>query len=259
MIEFLCPNGHRIRCQASQVGRAAKCPRCGVKFRVPDATELNIPHKGDSSSSVFRLEFTEPGVGGKGTSSTTDAATKPPEFEFLCPNGHRLHGPVSLQGKPGECPDCGSRFRVPAYEDIPAEEKTEEEIHLGPVDGRADSGIHEPASASPALKHHGSHQGQAAESASATVFSAMPGEAIASLVERLWKIRPKVATVEIRLRSGETFTPDRFLAKASQQNHQGIFAINQPDATVSLVVVPWDAVERVTVRGLKELPKDLAD
>ena len=87
----------------------------------------------------------------------------------------------------------------------------------------------------------------------------MSGEAIATLVARLWNIRPKVATVELRLRSGETFTPDRFLAKASRESRQGVFATNEPDATVSLVVVPWDAVEQVTIRGLKELPKDLAD
>jgi len=37
MIEFLCPNGHHIRCGDQQAGRAAKCPRCGVAFRVPDA------------------------------------------------------------------------------------------------------------------------------------------------------------------------------------------------------------------------------
>jgi len=261
MIEFLCPNGHRIRCQASQAGRAAKCPRCGVRFRVPDATELDIPQMGDSDPSVLRPEFTDSGVGGKRAPNTAGAAPKQPEFEFLCPNGHRLHGPASLQGRPGECPDCGSRFRIPSYEDIPAEETTEEEIHLGRVNGREDSGIHAPVAAPPSSKPHASRQGQA-EDPGATMPAVSPlmaGEATAALVARLWNIRPKGATVELRLRSGETFTPDRFLAKASRESRQGVFATSEPGATVSLVVVAWDAVERVTIRGLKELPKELAD
>lgn len=35
MIEFLCPNNHRIRCPDEQAGRAAKCPKCGAKFVIP--------------------------------------------------------------------------------------------------------------------------------------------------------------------------------------------------------------------------------
>jgi hypothetical protein len=260
MIEFLCPNGHRIRCQASQAGRAAKCPRCGVNFRVPDAAELNTPHIGESDPSVLPPEFTDSGVGVKKTRNTTAAATKQSQFEFLCPNGHRLHGPASLQGRPGECPDCGSRFRIPSYEDIPAEEETEEEIHLGRVDGREGSGIRGPA-ATPQSRPHASRQGRAEELTAAPPpgSPSMAGEAFAALFIRLWSIRSQGATVELRLRSGETVTPDQFLAKASREGRQGVFATSEPDATVSLVVVPWDAVERVTIGGLKELPKELAD
>jgi hypothetical protein len=256
MIEFLCPNGHRIRCQAIQAGKAAKCPRCGVKFRVPDATELNTPHVGESDPSVVRLEFTDSGVGGR---KTAGAVTKQPQFEFLCPNGHRLHGPASLQGRPGECPDCGSRFRIPSYEDIAAEEETEEEIHLGRVNGREGSGIRGPA-ATPQSRPHVSRHDSAEEPMTTTPISpAMAGEAIAALLARLWNIRPKGATVELRLRSGETFTPDQFLAKASRESRQAVFATTEADATVTLVVVAWDAVERVTIRGLKEVPEELAD
>jgi hypothetical protein len=35
VIEFLCPNNHKIRCPDDQAGRAAKCPKCGVKFLIP--------------------------------------------------------------------------------------------------------------------------------------------------------------------------------------------------------------------------------
>jgi hypothetical protein len=35
VIEFLCPNNHRIRCSDDQAGQKAKCPKCNVKFIIP--------------------------------------------------------------------------------------------------------------------------------------------------------------------------------------------------------------------------------
>ena len=37
---------------------------------------------------------------------------------FLCPNGHKLSGPASLQGKPGQCPHCSSKFVIPDYSEF---------------------------------------------------------------------------------------------------------------------------------------------
>ena len=53
--------------------------------------------------------------------------------------------------------------------------------------------------------------------------------------------------------------PDQFLARASRESRQGVFTTVEADATVSLVVVPWDAVDRMTIRGLKEVPKELGE
>ena len=47
MLQFLCPNGHRIHCPDDQAGRAAKCPKCGSAFKVPTADQL-----GDSDGPV---------------------------------------------------------------------------------------------------------------------------------------------------------------------------------------------------------------
>jgi hypothetical protein len=242
MIEFLCPNGHKIRCQAAQAGRAAKCPRCGVKFRVPDVTDQNLPKTGDSDPSISPPDFTDSSVTGKSALGTSGAAGKEPDFEFLCPNGHRLHGPASLQGRPGECPDCGSRFRIPTYEDIPAEERTEPEIGRGRVDGREGSEI------GARVTPHG-----AAAERSTTA------EATAAMFARLWNMRPKGATIELRLRSGETVVPDQFLARASGESRYGVFTVAEANSTASLVVVPWETVDRMTIRGLGEVPKELGE
>jgi hypothetical protein len=41
VIEFLCPNNHKIRCTDDQAGRAAKCPKCGEKFVIPTNGSAN--------------------------------------------------------------------------------------------------------------------------------------------------------------------------------------------------------------------------
>ena len=122
MIEFLCPNGHRIRCPAEQAGRAAKCPRCGVKFRVPDAADLAPSDVIGSDSGISPAEFTDSGISDKKPPSSIGRAEREPPIEFLCPNGHRLFGAASLQGKAGKCPECGSRFRIPMREETTADD-----------------------------------------------------------------------------------------------------------------------------------------
>jgi hypothetical protein len=241
MIEFLCPNGHKIRCQAAQAGRAAKCPRCGVKFRVPDVTDQSLSKSSDSDPNVSPPDFTDSGVTGTRAGNGGGVARQP-EFEFLCPNGHRLHGPASLQGRPGECPECGSRFRIPTYEDVPAEEEIEQEIGRGRADGREESQIGTRATPS----------GAAADRSAAATTT---GEMFAGL----WKMRPQGATIELRLRSGETIVPQQFLARASAESRHGVFTTAEAESKVSLVVVPWEAVDRMTVRGLSEVPKELAE
>jgi len=236
VIEFLCPNGHRIRCQASQAGRAAKCPRCGVKFRVPDPAEPHVSPAVGSDSGVSQPEFTDsnrklPSIG------PTLGGSKPREFEFLCPNGHRLHGSVDLQGKPGQCPECGSRFRIPSYEDVSGEEAAAADISIGRIDDSAGSDLSQAPS-----DLHGA-----------------PPHPMAALFNRLWRLRSEGATVELRLRDGEAIVPYQFLEKLSRHSRQGVFAVKEPDGSLAIVVVAWDAVARAALRGLGELPGDWAE
>ncbi|MCE5303497.1 MAG: hypothetical protein LLF97_10365 [Planctomycetaceae bacterium] len=237
MIEFLCPNGHRIRCQAAQAGRAAKCPRCGVKFIVPEPTAPNVSPAIGADADASGPEFMESGASSKRLPTLSGSSQKERAFEFLCPNGHRLHGPVSLQGQPGECPLCKSRFRIPTYENVSTEEEAAQDVLLGRIDDRTSS----------------------SDLARLATEHAETGQAMASLFVRLWDLRSDDATIEIRLRDGEAVVPYQFLKKLSQQSRQGVFTVQEPDGSTAVVVVAWHAVARVTVRGLGELPKELAD
>jgi len=266
VIEFLCPNGHRIRCQSEQAGRAAKCPRCGVKFRVPKDTDPNVSGAVGSDSSVSPPDFTDSSVSGKKTTTPAAGKMSEPEMEFLCPNGHLLHGPVSLQGRPGECPDCGSRFRIPTLEEIAAEDEEEEELGLAETAGNLSTkGLDadmladlEPApTPPPASKKPASLE----ESTTRTTISGRgeTGQSMAALVTRLWDCRPKGSIVELKLRNGDVIIPQQFLKKLSQQSRHGAFAVKEADGTLSLVVTAWDVVDRATLRRLDELPKGLSE
>ena len=83
------------------------------------------------------------------------------------------------------------------------------------------------------------------------------GQDMAAWFARLWKIRPEGTTVELSLRDGETIVPDQFLGKLSQQCRQGVFATIEIDGATTLTTVAWDAVARVSLRGMKELPDEL--
>ena len=111
--QFLCPNGHKIRCSEDREGKPAKCPRCGVKFRVPQPSEPGAPQQdsaGNDRPSSTHLESLSIEDSPETAGVAAGPATAEDQIEFLCPNNHLLHGPVGLQGEAGECPECGSRF-----------------------------------------------------------------------------------------------------------------------------------------------------
>ena len=117
MIKFLCPNGHQLSAPENLAGKPGKCPKCSTAFVVPAPAEEEeeamppqpaaaVPNAAGGGSSM------DIGMGsGKGKAGKE-------VFVFLCPNGHKLNGPPSLKGKPGQCPHCGAKFRIPSDDDL---------------------------------------------------------------------------------------------------------------------------------------------
>src|SRR6266850_3362495 len=111
MMKFLCPNGHPLNAPENLAGKSGKCPKCSASFIVPQPDEV-----GQSTNLVAASGSTVTPAMGSGM----DLPGGGEIFVFLCPNGHKLNGPPSLKGKPGQCPHCGARFLIPTDEDIEA-------------------------------------------------------------------------------------------------------------------------------------------
>jgi hypothetical protein len=179
------------------------------------------------------------------------AAPDEPTIAFLCPNGHKLTGPASLQGKPGQCPHCRSKFVIPDYSD---EEQVQPDFNGSGTELAGPAAEHD----IPTLDEL--QPIEEIEAFNVPTEDLSPGIAIgahplAELFDRLWQLRDDKHAVQVHLKDGETIQPDYYAAPSTQQD-QALFAVKNGQGTYMLAVIPWDAVARITVDGVKELPTD---
>ena len=264
VIQFLCPNGHKIHCEQDRAGKPAKCPRCGVRFRVPELSELGQANEpGGQAEGPLREENR---VVDHESGPTSDDLV-----EFLCPNGHRLHGRRSMQGEPGECPECGVQFRVPFFDDPatepPPEEAVKPDATPAPDDERPIEGPGVPAppfegvgqpfapTPPPDVPPINEPLGAIPKEVADRPPPAGSGHPLANLVSWAWAERAQGAVVELHLNDGRTITPDRYAPEMSQESI-GVFGLAGPDGNHTLVAVAWDCVSQVEVRGLQNLPTE---
>ena len=177
---------------------------------------------------------------------------------FLCPNGHKLTGPASLQGRPGQCPHCQSKFVIPDYSEFSAEAEMEsleyvsgiassdaELVGLPGIDDLESIATEDTAIASIP------HPGFLAEAP----FGAA-NESIHLLFEQLWARRRDGSHLEVQLTNGDVLRPEFYSAAVSGPN-QGFFAVRDTDGSYALASVAWSSVAQVVLRGVVHLPGDL--
>jgi len=193
-------------------------------------------------------------LGGPASGVALGAATAPDQIEFLCPNDHLLHGPAALQGRPGHCPECGSKFRIPTYEDHPTSEPPEPPVE--PSDREPDASSLEIAGAEQDSAGEGSKSSRDALPAEPDRPPSGTGQPqgahpAARLVARLWRFKLRGATIELRYGEGHRLAPDDFVASLSSATH-GVFAVKEPNGTLTLTAMPWESIHAVIARGVQQ-------
>lgn len=275
MIEFLCPNEHKIRCPDDKAGRPAKCPKCGVSFRIPMPEELSV-----GASEVFgppavaETDGAAPSPWEGGAAPATAAgAANPRQIEFLCPNGHHLHGPAALQGRAGECPECGSRFRIPVIDQPEAAPEPLAEPQLAdeaqeplaekaamalpaPPDGGVGHAAAEPFEYLQVLDEPEVVEGPSPVRGFAPPAGAGGAHPLAALFAELWAARDESSRVEVHLESGSLVTPDGYLKSHSMRDY-AVLVTKDPDGRSTVTIVPWNSIARIILRALKDVPGEV--
>lgn len=247
MIKFLCPNGHQLSAPENLAGKPGKCPKCNTAFVVPVPQEEEPQPETPAAEAPATAAAAAPAAGSSpaiGMGSGKGKASSKEVFVFLCPNGHKLNGPPSLKGKPGQCPHCGAKFRIPTDDDLeaPPEISPEEAARTG-------SG----AFTFPSLE-----QPQVEEVYDAVEYEDAPDpppadfHAMSYILGRLWDRKTEGTELEIYLSEGEIVGPDLFCESLSCREY-GVFANVEADGSYAITVIPWSAVRKVALRKMPEL------
>jgi len=260
VLQFLCPNGHKVHCPEDRAGQAARCPRCGVRFRIPTPEEIGLAEVVETAASSSVKAGSGSGLGAPASGVALGGASGPDQIEFLCPNDHLLHGPAGLQGRPGQFPQCGSRFRIPTYQDRPEVLPPSDAAPLVPrgshgaaseVSVEAEQVAQESDSRLKRDSSLGARQGQAA---GRTAFTPEVHPA-AQLFTRLWAYKSQGATIEIRYGEGHRLTPDQFARSLSTATH-GVFVVLESSGSYTVTAVPWESINVLVARGVTRLPEE---
>ncbi|MHB8861108.1 MAG: hypothetical protein ACYC6N_01805 [Pirellulaceae bacterium] len=250
MIKFRCPQGHPLAAPANRAGKSGQCPRCQRRFVVPAATAPEHAEAIISAADTSDEQGHWPADGG-----ATDSA--PAKFMFLCPNGHKLFGPPTLQGRPGQCPHCNARFLIPDVREESAADSPGEDEDMFPFP------VGDLSDLSPdAQLNDESESGTGPKPSSVMVPEGPPPPPMVSchpwaqIMRRVRTETGGAGQLEVQLSDGTLLIAESFSAELSQHEH-GVFAMHAEDLTSSVVVVPWDHVTRITIKHLCNLPLDL--
>ncbi len=285
VIRFICPNGHPLSAPEDRAGKPARCPKCQTAFLVPDADD------DDGEGPSQEAADGEPAANSPGSSHPAVAATPQASQDiivFLCPNGHKLNGPASLKGRPGQCPHCKAKFVIPGDDDDDEHEHEhehgverepiEEQPPAAPVtDDQRDAAAPFPAPPS-------SPSAEAAEADEipdvadefadeielmddAEVVEEVSGvsvleqqlpagnHALQQLLAVFQQHGNSTMTLDLHLKDGQTIHAGK-LSPALSQFGFAVCADLQAEETPVVSIVRWEDVCRVTIRGIEQLPPE---
>ena len=128
--EFLCPQGHLLEGDESQVGSECACPTCGCHFQVP----APLPPEPINVVSLDPAPAPVPDV--RPESFELKPAADLDIVHIPCPSGHELETPREMLGQEALCPYCNKQFRLRLEKSLEytrdqAEEQRREDLKLG--------------------------------------------------------------------------------------------------------------------------------
>ncbi len=170
---------------------------------------------------------------------------------FLCPNGHKLNCPASMQGKPGKCPHCGAKFLVPRYADLEGFDDVGHDEHEG---RHQEDSAEEPIPDS-GVRHRSGPPELPFDFSAGLGGPTDPSLVIHRIFNELWPQREQGRVIEVHLRSGGVILPDRYASHSSNEGF-AMLAAREPSGAFMMHVVAWDQIERIAVRGMSDLPAD---
>lgn len=221
-----------MTCPDDKAGHTGRCPKCGSSFRVPD------PRRSAESS---------PDLNG----DTEDTIV------FLCPNGHKLNGPSSLQGKPGQCPHCNTRFVIPEFDDVDEEtyDAGDSKTELWDEDEDDHSAAEEIDEIEPLPEDaSGINRGNwSPASDSGRTRPAHQDHPFPALFDRFWGYKRRGLVLKLHLKTGETIVPENYSNDLSRGEY-AVFTLVDKSGTRSLVTIAWDTIARVVVNDIGEVP-----
>ncbi len=301
--EIPCPNGHTVRFSLKLAGRLCQCPKCSAKIPIPSLDELR-ESVGDETDEAVAEAFREAyenqakivaDLKAKKAAAEKAAAEEkaipqspivtPVEIvkeedviEFACPNGHQLSAATDQAGKPGTCPQCGTRFIVPGPDGDDEDEEAEEEkaapvvgiaspfdfaspvqveppqVRVPPVveektpktrvsraSGKGDSS---PAFLFPdlAVKEGGLDFGL--EEAGDRISALAKVDAMARLFWKFWDRRDDNTIIEVHTDDGRVFIPEEFFEDESL-GEIGVFRVQNSSAHLVTIGIRWAKICRI--------------
>lgn len=231
VIKLRCSEGHRVTCPDDKAGHTGRCPKCGSSFQVPDTRPT---------------DETRPDLKG---------AEKEDTIVFLCPNGHKLNGPSSLQGTPGQCPHCNMRFVIPDFDNL-----DEETYDAGDTDSdlwdEDDEDIVEAVDAIEPLPEDASGVSRgnwAPTYPTAGPPSAQADHPMAAVFDRFWGYKRRGSLLKLHLKTGETIVPENYASDLSRGPY-AVFTVIDKAENRTLTMIAWDTIARVAVKDIGDLP-----
>lgn len=212
----------------------------------------------------------------------TDAGDEDGDIEFRCPNGHILSAPLEMQGKPGQCPECGAKYLTPSLDEDEDDEIVPPPVPLGKV---LPSGVATPppgvSPSAPPTSVGGTGDvfslGLMPESGKTAIRVSGKGELfsflgkgnsrsshsddvppifsepMARIFWMFWQRRDESSILTVHTDDGKVFHPNEFHMEEALPE-VAVFTVTNPNGSDTIIAVRWSCITHISGKNLLDKP-----